>query len=81
MGRSGVSWVASVDAVRVNSMMKSAKICPFISVLGLYLMSNSLISIAHFISLLRFLVYAVFASSDIWLELRQYELGSKVGVF
>ena len=29
MGRSGVSWVASVDSIGVNSMMKSAKICPF----------------------------------------------------
>ena len=26
MGRSGASWVASVDYARVNSMMKSAKI-------------------------------------------------------
>ena len=52
MGRSGASWVASVDCAGMNSMMKSAKICPFIAVLDLYLMSNSLSSIAHFISLL-----------------------------
>ena len=32
-------------------MMKSAKTCPFITVLGLYLMSNSLSSMAHFTSL------------------------------
>ena len=32
-------------------MMKSVKIFPFIAVIGLYLMSNSLSSIAHFISL------------------------------
>ena len=32
-------------------MMKSAKIYPFTAALGLYLMSNSLSSIAHFISL------------------------------
>ena len=51
MGRSGVSWVASVDCAGVNSIMKSAKIYPFTIVLGLYLMSNSLSSIAHFISL------------------------------
>ena len=51
MGRSDVNWVASVDAAGVNSMMKFARICPFITVLGLYLMSNSLNSIAHFISL------------------------------
>ena len=51
MGRSGVSWVASIDAAGVNSMMKSARICHFIVVLGFYLMSNSLSSIAHFISL------------------------------
>ena len=51
MGRSGVNWVASAGSVGVNSMMKSAKIYPFIVVLDLYLMSNSLNSIAHFISL------------------------------
>ena len=51
MGRSGASWVASVDSAKVNSMMKFAKICPFTVVLGLYLMSNSLSSIAQFISL------------------------------
>ena len=52
MGRSGASWVASVDGVGVNSMMKSTKICPFTAVLDFYLMLNSLSSIAHFISLL-----------------------------
>ena len=51
MGRSGASWVASVDYAGVNSVMKSTKICPFTVVLGLYLMLNSLSSIAHFISL------------------------------
>ena len=51
MGRLGVSWVASAGSARVNSIMKSAKIFPFIAVLGLYLMSNSLSSIAYFISL------------------------------
>ena len=51
MGRSGASKVASVDSAGVNSMMKSAKICPFTIVLGLYLMSNSLSFITHFISL------------------------------
>ena len=51
IGRSSASWVASVESAGVNSMMKSAKIFPFTTVLGLYLMSNSLISIAHFISL------------------------------
>ena len=51
MGRAGASWVASVDCDGVNSMMKSAKICTFIVVLDFYLMSNSLNSIAHFISL------------------------------
>ena len=51
MWRSGASWAAPVVYARVNSMMKSAKICPFIIVLGLYLMSNSLNSIAHFFSL------------------------------
>ena len=51
MGRSGISWVTSAGSAGVNSMMKYAKICPLIDVLGLYLMSNSLSSIAHFISL------------------------------
>ena len=81
MGRSGVNWVASAGSAGVNSMMKSAKICPFIVVLGLYLISNSLSSTAHFISLPEFLVCAVFSSSDIQLGLRWYELGSKVGAF
>ena len=51
IGRSGASWVASVDCAEVNCMMKYAKICYFTIVLGLYLMSNSLSSIAHFICL------------------------------
>ena len=51
MGRSGVSWVASIDCAGVNSMIKSSRICPFIVILGLYLISNSFSSIAHFISL------------------------------
>ena len=51
MGRSGASWVASVNCAVVNSMMKFTKIWPFTAVLGLYLMSNSLSFIAHFISL------------------------------
>ena len=52
MGRSSASWVASVVCAGVNSMIKSAKIYPFTVALGLYLMSNSLSSIAHFINLL-----------------------------
>ena len=51
MGRSDASWAVSVGSAEVNSMMKSAKICPLIAVLGLYLMLNSLSSIAHFTSL------------------------------
>ena len=51
MGRSDASWVASVGSIEVNSMMKFAKTCPLIAVLGLYLMSNSLSSMAHFMSL------------------------------
>ena len=42
------SLAGSADA---NSMTKSAKTCPFIAVFGLYLISNSLSSMAHFISL------------------------------
>ena len=43
--------MALVGSVEVNSTMKSTKTCPLIVVLGLYLMSNSLSSIAHFTSL------------------------------
>ena len=52
MGRSDASWAVSVGYVEVNSMMKYANTCPLIAVLGLYLMSNSLNSMAHFTSLL-----------------------------
>ena len=41
-----MSWVVSVGSVEVNSMMKYVKPCPLIAVLGLYLMSNSLGSMA-----------------------------------
>ena len=51
MGRSDASWVVSMGSTEVNSMMKYAKICPLIAVLNLYLMSNSLSSMAHFTSL------------------------------
>ena len=51
MGRSIGAWVFSVGSAEVNSMMKSAKTCPFIGVFSLYLMSNSLSSMAHFIIL------------------------------
>ena len=51
MGRSDASWVVLVGFVEVNSMMKFAKTCPSIIVLGLYLMSNSISSMAHFTSL------------------------------
>ena len=52
MGRSDASWVVLVGSIEVNSMMKSANTYPLIAVLGLYLMSNSLNSMAHFTSLL-----------------------------
>ena len=51
MGMSVVVWVFSAGSAEVNYMMNSAKTCPFIAVFGLYLLSNSLSSIAHFISL------------------------------
>ena len=44
-------WAFSVGSAEVNSMTKSAKICPFIAVFGLYWMSNSLSSMVHFINL------------------------------
>ena len=49
--RSDASWVASIGYIEVNSMMKSAKTFPLIDVLGLYLMSSSLNSMAYFTSL------------------------------
>ena len=51
MGRSDASWAVSLGFVEVNSMMKSAKICLLMAILSLYLMSNSLSSMAHFTSL------------------------------
>ena len=47
IGRSSPERVGSASSIGVNSMTKSA----FIVVLGLYLMSNSLSSMAYFISL------------------------------
>ena len=52
IGRSSVVWVVGAGSVEVNSMMKSAKTCPLIAVFGLYWISNSFSSMAHFISLL-----------------------------
>ena len=43
--------MVSVGSVEVNSMMKSTNTYPLITVLGLYLMSNSINSMAHFTSL------------------------------
>ena len=51
MGRSSSERVGSASSIGANSMTKSARTCPFIEVFGLYLMSNSLSSMAHFISL------------------------------
>ena len=51
MGRSDASWAISVGSVEVNSMMKSANTSPLMVVLGLFLMSNSLSSMAHFTNL------------------------------
>ena len=62
-------------------MTKSAKICPFIVVFGLYLMSNSLSSMAHIINLPEVSVCVTLASLDILLRFRWYELRSKDAVF
>ena len=51
MGRLDASWAVLVGSTEVNSMMKSAKIWTLITVLGLYLMSNSLSPMAYFTSL------------------------------
>ena len=49
--KSIVVWASLVVSAVVNSMMKSAKTCPFIAIFGLYLISNSHSSMTHFISL------------------------------
>ena len=46
--RSVVVWESLAGSADVNSMTKSAKACHFIAFFGLYLMSNSLSSMAHF---------------------------------
>ena len=46
-----IVWASLAGSADVNSMTKSAKTCPFIADFGLYLISNSLSSLAHFISL------------------------------
>ena len=51
MGRSSSEQVGSASSIGANSMAKSAMTYPFIAVFGLYLMSNSLSSMAPFISL------------------------------
>ena len=81
MGRLEASWAVSVGSVEVNYMMKYAKTCPLIVVLSLYLMSNSLRSIAILPVFPRFLVYAVFASLGVMSESQWCELGSMVEVF
>ena len=68
MGRSDANWAILVGSAEVNSMMKSAKTCPLIFVLGLYLMSNSLCSLPISPVFQRFLVCAIFASSGVMLE-------------
>ena len=70
MGRSDASWAVSRGSAEVNSMMKFAKIFPLIVVLGLYLMSNSLNSMAISLVFQRFLVCAIFASWGVMLEFR-----------
>ena len=62
-------------------MMKSAKIFPFIVVFGLYLMSNSLSSMAHFINLPKVSGLCSTCFIGYLLRFRWYELGSKGGNF
>ena len=49
--RSAAAWASVSGSIDANSMTKSAKTCPFMAVFGLYQISNSLSSMAHFISL------------------------------
>ena len=62
-------------------MTKSAMICPFIIVFGLYLMSNSLSSMAHFINLSEVSGLCNTCFMGILLGFRWYSLGSKGRVF
>ena len=62
-------------------MTKSAKIYPFIAVFGLYLMSNSLNSMAHFISLPEVSGLCRTCFIGYFLGFQWCELGSKVVVF
>ena len=66
-------------STEMNFMTKSAKTCPFIAFFGLYLMSNSLISMAHFISLPEVSGLCNTCFMDILLELLWYEPESKGG--
>ena len=49
--KSVAAWASLEGSDDANSMTKSAMTCPFIAVFGLYLISNSLNSMAYFISL------------------------------
>ena len=80
MERSVVVWASLAGSPDVNSMTKSSKTCPLIAVFGLYLMSNSLSSMATSSVFRRSLVYVTLASSGILLELLWYEPGNKGGV-
>ena len=61
--RSVVAWASLAGSADASSMTKSAKTCPFIAVFGLYLISNSLNSMAHFISLSEVSGLCILASS------------------
>ena len=45
------AWASVSGSIDANSMTKTAKTCPFMAVFGLYLISNSISSMTHFISL------------------------------
>ena len=49
--KSVAAWASLAGSADANSMTESAKTCPFIAVFGLYLILNSLSSMAYFISL------------------------------
>ena len=77
--RSVVVWASLAGSADANSMTKSAKICPFIAVFGLYMISNSLSSMAHFISLPEVSGLCSTCFIGYFLELLWYEPGNMGG--
>ena len=79
MERSVAAWASPAGSTDANSMTKSTKTCPFIAVFGMYLISNSLSSMAISSVCRRSPAYVILASLGTLLGLLWYELGNKGG--